>query len=281
MTLSVMDGVGPIIIDRYEQGAPAGMLAHTYLTVGTLTFTPGVLTTDLMGGDGTTIARIATGATPIIAIEASEKYPVIEAGRLLGRATDGPANTAPAAFVREVFLTAGDSLLEKSAAQAIIDGLTIADGARSGIYELAVTVASGAVAVIVRRISPAPSIIEPTTLFSTWAAGTPAALAVASPTDGDTGSYFLQVHDPVLVTQTVDFRDPTIYYHRILAWSGQSGGNTRAFLVADPCVASGEDPLTMERGAVDTSSMNFTVLGGNAQLEIVQFAKTIAAAGLV
>ena len=282
MALSVIDGVGPIVIERYEQGAASGVRPHTYFTTGTLTFTPGITTTDLMGGDGTTIARIPTGAIPTIAIEASEKYPVIEAGRLLGRVTDGVANTSAAAFVREVFLTQGDSLLTKSASQAIIDALTIAPEARSGIYELAVNVVSSSdVVVTVRRISPAPAIIDPVTLFSDWTTSTPASLAASSPTASDTGSYFLQVHDPVLVDVTADFRDPTVYYHRISAYSGQSGGNTTAFLVADPCVAAGEDPFTLERGAVNTASMNFTVLGANAQLQIVQFAKTIASAGLV
>ena len=201
MALSFTDGVGPIVIERYEQGATSGIRPHTYFTTGTATFTPGITTTDVMGGDGTTIARIPTGAVPTIAIEASEKYPVIEAGRLLGRVSDGTADTDPAAFVREVFLTQGDSLLTKSAAQTIIDALSLASDARSGIYELAVSVSGSTPAVVVKRISPAPAVIEPTTLFTDWTTSTPASLASSSPSTGDTGSYFLQVHAPVLVSQ--------------------------------------------------------------------------------
>ena len=229
MTLAVMSGVGPAVISRYEQGSSPGERWNTFFTLGTATFNPGITTADLMSPDGTLANRITTGSMPSLSLEvAGERYPSITGGSLLARITEGVATTSPTAHIRKIYQR-GSSLLARTDAQAIIDGLTLAGGTRTGVYELNVSIDTGpAVSVAIRRIS-SPANVAPEALFSNWAAGTPDTLVAASPTVGDSGVYIVQVEAAVIDSVSADLSFPTIYHYDVSVWSADDGSNTRAW----------------------------------------------------
>ena len=280
--ISTREGVGPVIITQYEVGTnPDNAKSWIHYTSGTVTATPGIETADLMGGDNTLLARIPVGSKPTIQVDVMEMYPAIEGGRTFGKLTEGVANASPEVYVRDIY-EAGSSLKSKSEVQTILQGLTISPDARSGIYEIAISVVSSSdVSAVIKRISPSYAMIEPVALFSDWTTSSPASLANASPTTGDSGFFIIQVEDSITDEVSADLSDPTTYYFDIKAWSGQSGANASVYIEAGPCVASGEDTLNFERGSLGTSSMNFAVLGGKAIIRLVKGSKLVAPAGSV
>lgn len=272
--MAVRTGAGPCVIQAYESGSDPTKPARTVYTTASWTFNPGVTQTDLTGPHGTVVAVVPTAAAPTLTLSHMETPVLVQAGRMLGKNTFGAAVAGETVRCLDGFQT-GDDLKDRAGLQAALRALTLAAEVVPGVYEADVAVVAGGTGTgNIRRLSPSPADVGEDEVFTSFATADVLTLFGTSPTEGSTGKVLFAVEGAIRESVDIDFREPEIMLHRITCFDGGEG-NTAVYLSVQDAVAS-EASMAATRGEVAAGETTYKVLGGQADMRIVEFEKRVA-----
>lgn len=272
--MAVRSGAGPCVIQAYQPGQDPAMPARTVYTTASWQFNPGVTQTDLTGPRGTVVAVLPTAAAPTLSLSHMETPTLVQAGRLLGKNTFGASVAGETVRCLDGFQV-GSDLKDRADLQTALRALTLASGVVPGVYEADVEVeAGGTGAGNIRRLSPSPADVGETDVFTSFGTAEVLTLFGSSPTEGSTGKVVFAVESAIRESVEIDFAEPQIMLHKITCFDG-GGGNTAVYLSVQDAVAS-EGSLTSTRAEVAASETTYKVLGGQAQMRIVEFERRVA-----
>lgn len=282
---TVRADVGPIILQVSQFGASPTHPASTIYTTGKWTFTPGTTLTKLTGPRGAEVTAIPHVGQQMIEIEWMGDAPgTVEAARLLGTATFGPAVATNAIEFLDAFAI-GDGIKDAAGlrtALAAVGGGALAADVKPSVYEIRTTLTDAATPEATGtlfRISPIPvQITDTTDVFGTaldaddfaslWKAGGGVA--------GDTATVVFEISSPRRGRVEITWDEPQVPRTSILCMSGRETGNAFSYLTAENCVAE-EGTYGFSRGAVDAIPTKFICLGATAKLVQIDYARALAA----
>ena len=271
--MAVRSGTGPCLIQSYRPGEDPDYPPRTIYTVASWTFNPGVTQADLSGPHGTIVGVVPVSAQPTLTLSHMETPTPVQMGRLHGKNTISGAVAGTTIRVLDAFAS-NDDFKSVADLQTALRALSLVANPVIGVYEVDAEVGAGGTgAATVRRLSPAPALIEGTDLFTAFASAEILTLFGGSPAEGVTSTVVFAVEEQSDQGVHIDFREPTIMLHKILCWDGGEG-NTSVYLSVKDAVAS-EASMAATRGEIATGETTYKILGGQADMTIVEFTRSV------